>query len=190
MQLHEKAYTRVGKSLKQQNMSALFKPKKIMKRIILMSVFALVAVFSSNSASAFKLFGIEFSWKRGKPEWNATKTGTECIGRGMCTGTIKGNVDIPSLKIVDGTEKFDIENQEYSSIFVNYNDKLAIEFSKKYYNTFKEDFENDEFDINGDFKIEDEIIKNLNLTHSGNIKSGAYHFIIDEKSGAYLVILE
>ena len=52
MQLHEKAYTRVGKSLKQQNMSALFKPKKNMKRIILMSLFALVVVFISNSASA------------------------------------------------------------------------------------------------------------------------------------------
>jgi hypothetical protein len=52
--MHEpqKAYTRVGISLKQQNMSALFKPKKIMKRIILISVFALVAIFSSNVVSA------------------------------------------------------------------------------------------------------------------------------------------
>lgn len=52
MQLHEKAYTRVGKSLKQQNMSALFKPKKIMKRIILMLTVIVISLLNTTKSNA------------------------------------------------------------------------------------------------------------------------------------------
>lgn len=63
-----------------------------MKKLILMLV-VLMGVIVDVSAG-IKLFGIEIHVKKGTLEWDATKTKTECVGKGLCEITIKGGADI------------------------------------------------------------------------------------------------
>jgi len=123
-----------------------------MKKLIL---FLIAFVSIVTESSAFRIGGVEFSWKRGKPEWNATKTDVFCVGRGMCTGTIKFDVSTSSTKIVpDGTELFDVASNQFSANLVKFEGRLAIEVSQRFYNSYQSDFSGNTFEINGDINVD------------------------------------
>lgn len=158
-----------------------------MKKLIL-SLCALVCFITDSSA--FRIGGVEFSWKRGKPEWNATKTDVFCVGRGMCTGTIKFDISTTATnKTPDGSELFDIEHNQFSANLVNYEGKLAIEVSRRFYNSFQSDFTGNFFEINGDINIDIDTMKRIGFTSSRIIRSGKYQFKIDPTSGAFLILI-
>lgn len=158
-----------------------------MKKIFLMMVMMISITYSSM---AFKIGGIEFSWKRGKPEWNATKTDVGCVGKGMCTGTIKFTGDVSLIKLTpDGSEEFDITGNNFSSNLVNFNGQLAIEFSKNYYNSFRDDFSNGMFDINGEININSTVAKTLGYNGSTKFAAGKYKVYQDKKTNTILVLL-
>ena len=158
-----------------------------MKKVLLMLV-VMLGVFESTYA--FKIGGFEISIQRGKPEWNADHTDTKCVGGGICIGRIAFDVDIPSIKTIpDGQEGFNIEGNMYSANVVKYNNKLAIEFSLRFYNNFRSDFIGDKFSINRDINLTSQALNLIGLSGSTTIKAGTYPFIKDKSTGALLVII-
>lgn len=82
--------------MKTRGKAYLNKPNVSMKKLILMLV-VLMGVIVDVSAG-IKLGGIEVHVERGRKEWNADKTATFCVGKGICIFTIKANVDIGAAK--------------------------------------------------------------------------------------------
>jgi hypothetical protein len=64
---------------------------KIMKKIVLALTVVAVSAVSFQSQAAIKLLGFELSFEKGTKEWNADKTASECIGRGICKISVKAN---------------------------------------------------------------------------------------------------
>lgn len=64
-----------------------------MKKFFLL-VFA-ISFFTAHCIMADSIIGIQVEVKKGTKEWNADRTKTECIGKGLCeiilTGTIGGS---------------------------------------------------------------------------------------------------
>ncbi len=89
-----KGMVRVGKI--KNNGKAFLKARGVMKKMM-MICFALFAFISSNAT--IKIGGIEVSIERGKKEWNADKTATFCVGKGLCVIVVKGSLDIGVTKI-------------------------------------------------------------------------------------------
>ena len=54
-----------------------------MSRIFQVFILSMLMSIISMESQA-KLFGISINFKKGVKEWNATKTETECVGRGLC----------------------------------------------------------------------------------------------------------
>jgi len=156
-----------------------------MKKVLLMLV-VMLGVFESTYA--FKIGGFEISFKRGKPEWNADRTDTKCVGGGICTGKISINVEAIT-KTIDGQEEFNTSSNSFSANVVNYKNKLAIEFSQRFYEAFKGDFTGDKFSINGEIYLTTKALSLIGLSGSTTIKAGVYPFIIDKSTGALLVII-
>jgi hypothetical protein len=89
--------------MKTKGKAYLNKPSVIMKKLILMLVVLMGVIVD---VSAIKLFGIEIHVKKGTLEWDATRTFTECVGKGLCEFTIKGSADIGGI-YSGGTLGFD-----------------------------------------------------------------------------------
>lgn len=160
-----------------------------MKRTVLGLTMLLCTVFDSH---AFKIGGFNFSWQRGRPEWNADKTDTRCVGKGMCTGKIGFDVDIkPTLHVTpDGLEGFDTENNQYTGNLIHYKNGLAIEFSRQYYDSYRQDFDGGYFQLNQDLIINYNVLQLLGYQGGNSFRAGNYPFTKDPQTGALLVILE
>lgn len=78
-----------------------------MKRImlVLLGSFLLTGI-SLPSQAIIKLFGLEVNVEKGTKEWNADKTDTKCVGKGLCTISIKGNGGLLSTSGTPGTLGF------------------------------------------------------------------------------------
>ncbi|MBK8145164.1 MAG: hypothetical protein IPK62_09280 [Bacteroidetes bacterium] len=161
-----------------------------MKKLILILSVVFLSFFTFQ-CHAFRIGGVEFSWKRGKPEWNATKTDVFCVGKGLCSGTIK--FDISTTKIsqtADGQEEFDLQNNSFAANLVNYQGGLAMEISSRFYRQFAGDFSGNKFSINGDFRIDSKVMQLLGFSGERTVRGGLYEFVTDPKSGAQLVLLK
>lgn len=78
-----------------------------MKRILL-SLLAVVLMtsISLQSHALIKLLGLEVEVEKGTKEWNADKTDTKCVGKGLCYIKVKGNGGLLSTFGTKGTLGF------------------------------------------------------------------------------------
>jgi hypothetical protein len=51
-----------------------------------------ISFFTSHSVMADTVVGVQVEVKKGTKEWNADRTKTECVGKGLCEFTIGGTV--------------------------------------------------------------------------------------------------
>ncbi len=179
-----KGMVRVG--IMKSRGKAFLKARGVMKKMMMMLVVVLVVV---SECQAFRIGGFEVSFQRGKPEWNADKTDTRCVGGGICTGKITFGIDIPS-RISNGDEHFDPTSNMFSANLINYKNGLALEFSERYYNTYREDFSYGEFSINSEIVLTANVMRGLNYKGANKISKGVYQFVIDKETGAFLVLIK
>lgn len=102
--------------MKTKGKAYLLKPGVIMKKWILM-LFVMVGMVSEMMAG-IKLGGVEVTIQRGRKEWNADRTETFCVGKGLCVIVIKANVDIGMAKsdYQPGTGLLSYDNNQLSLV--------------------------------------------------------------------------
>lgn len=86
-----------------------------MKKLIMMFCIAFAGMMISETATA-KIFGISITYKRGIREWNADRTETYCVGRGLCEIIISGSAGGSGSVVGIGTLGFD-ENKRFGLSF-------------------------------------------------------------------------
>ena len=142
-----------------------------MKKIVLSFACFITLLFSSLDSYALKIFGVEIHYVRGKKEWNANHTATECVGRGMCELTISGSGGVGAkVGNVDGT--------------------LVIAIPASYYAQYPEDFENNEFDVNFNFEISQADATSISYTGPLSFPEGTYNVQYDSEEDEYFVFLQ
>lgn len=153
----------------------------------------LAALFACSQTSyAFKLNGKDFTVRRGKPVLNVTKSESTCMGPGFCIGTVEFNNPSAanlSVKIPDGKEVFNPQENEFGANLVNYQGNAAIEVSAQFYETFNNDFKGNLFSLNGDWYIDASYFELLKLSPIPVINSGNYRVIVDPASQAILILI-
>ncbi|HEY9178090.1 MAG TPA: hypothetical protein VIN07_10385 [Flavipsychrobacter sp.] len=142
-----------------------------MKKVILILTCFLSVFLVSKDSYALKIFGIEIKYERGIKEWNADRTATECVSRGMCSLTIGGSGGISArLGNVDGN--------------------LVIAIPASYYNAYPEDFEGDLFDVNCDVEVPYADASTIGFSTGLLYSAGTYPVVYDAEEDEYFVILQ
>jgi hypothetical protein len=86
-----------------------------MKKLIMMFCIAFAGMMISETATA-EIVGVTVTYKRGIREWDATRTKTECVGRGLCEVSVGGTIGGSGSIVGVGTLGFD-ENKRFALSF-------------------------------------------------------------------------
>lgn len=142
-----------------------------MKKTLLSFACMLSLLLSGYETYAFiKIFNIEIKYTRGKKEWNADQTGTECVGKGMCELVVSGGGGSARVGNVDGV--------------------LTIGIPSAYYATYPEDFAGNQYDINFDFEITPAQASGISYTGPLSFPAGTYNVQYDAEDDEYFVFLQ
>lgn len=127
----------------------------------------LMTSISLQSHALIKLFGLEIEFHKGTKEWNADKTKTECVGKGVCTVTFKGSGGLLSTSATPGILGFTEDGRFVMSCATN----LITE--EAWGDTF----------VGGSITIYKDIdLSSLQGQLRGcpsSIRAGTYHYVVD-----------